>query len=269
MKLATSSLFFSEFDFRDRFKIAEELGFEGIEIRLEENPELSFQVDQIQKALIQTDITACSLIVRSPAFRMPLISKEIMQEKLKSAKVALQIASRFKTPTILQPEYQAQSPLPLFDELSSPSPDERELLQEFLFEAVNIAEKLSATILLEPINRYESHFYHRLEEVIAICDAIHSPFLKVCADFFHMSIEEENIQEGIKIAADHISHVHLADSNRKLPGQGHTDFVSGFTALRETGYDRFLALECKKPKDLQEVAASKTFLDQCLEQSKA
>ncbi|MEM2936505.1 MAG: sugar phosphate isomerase/epimerase, partial [Candidatus Bathyarchaeia archaeon] len=73
--------------------------------------------------------------------------------------------------------------------------------------------------------------------------------VKIMADFFHMSIEEADIPASIKKAADYIVHVHLADSNRLLPGHGHTDFKRGFAALKKIGYRNFMALECGIPGD--------------------
>ncbi len=64
------------------------------------------------------------------------------------------------------------------------------------------------------------------------------------ADFFHMSIEERNIAASLEKAGDWVGHIHLADSNRMLPGQGHTDFKRPFAALKKIGYDKYMALEC-------------------------
>ena len=72
-------------------------------------------------------------------------------------------------------------------------------------------------------------------------------------DFFHMNIEEADIAESLRAAGKHIAHVHLADSNRRLPGLGHTDFASGFAALRDTGFDGTLAIECRVTGDPEEV----------------
>lgn len=36
----------------------------------------------------------------------------------------------------------------------------------------------------------------------------------------------------------------LADSNRFQPGAGHTDFAPIFEALREIGFDGYMAMEC-------------------------
>jgi sugar phosphate isomerase/epimerase len=40
-----------------------------------------------------------------------------------------------------------------------------------------------------------------------------------------------------------IGYVHLADSNRWAPGQGHTDFPAILGALRTVGYDDYVAVE--------------------------
>jgi len=66
----------------------------------------------------------------------------------------------------------------------------------------------------------------------------------VLADFFHMSIEEDNIADSIRQMGGSIRHVHLGDSNRKMPGLGSIDWVAGFTALKDQGYDGFINLEC-------------------------
>jgi len=65
------------------------------------------------------------------------------------------------------------------------------------------------------------------------------------ADFFHMNIEEADIAASIRAAGQHIVHVHVADSNRLQPGKGHLDFRPGFAALKESGYDGYLGIECR------------------------
>ena len=63
------------------------------------------------------------------------------------------------------------------------------------------------------------------------------------ADVFHMNIEEDSIAASMRAHAEHIVHVHLADSQRREPGSGHLDFASVFEALAETGTPGALAME--------------------------
>ena len=88
------------------------------------------------------------------------------------------------------------------------------------------------------------HFLKILDDAVGICKQINSPNVQIMADFFHMSIEEQDIAESIEKAGSYIRHVHLADSTRLLPGCGHTDFQSGFAALKSVGFLDYMALEC-------------------------
>jgi sugar phosphate isomerase/epimerase len=66
----------------------------------------------------------------------------------------------------------------------------------------------------------------------------------VMADFFHMNIEESSIPNALKSAFSRLVHVHLADSNRREPGKGHTDFGTPLKLLETLNYSHYGALEC-------------------------
>jgi sugar phosphate isomerase/epimerase len=72
-------------------------------------------------------------------------------------------------------------------------------------------------------------------------------------DLFHMNIEEDDLGESIRRAQGYLAHVHLADSNRAHPGAGHTDFARSFEALRDIGFDGYLAMECAVRGDAKTV----------------
>ncbi len=105
-------------------------------------------------------------------------------------------------------------------------------------------EELGVCAILEPLNRYETHLINRLEQGLEIIEEVGSDGLKLMADFFHMNIEESSISDALSQASRHIVHVHLADSNRQLPGYGHTDFTPIKTLLSK-GYDKYFSLECR------------------------
>jgi sugar phosphate isomerase/epimerase len=120
------------------------------------------------------------------------------------------------------------------------------LLHPLLAELARTVERehLSAKLLLEPLNRYETHLLNRVEQAVTLADRLASPAIGIIADFFHMHIEEAAIDATLERFADRIDHLHLADSNRKLPGQGHMDYPAHFSRLRQLGYSHSLALEC-------------------------
>lgn len=126
---------------------------------------------------------------------------------------------------------------------------EMELLITLLKELGDYAKEVGSVVLVEPLNRYETHFINRLEQGVEVCKQVNSPNVKIMADFFHMSIEERDIPKSIESAGEYIYHIHLADSTRLLPGYGHTDFKSAFAALKKVGFDKYMAMECGIPGD--------------------
>jgi len=120
---------------------------------------------------------------------------------------------------------------------------ETDLLCAYLDEAGAHAEKVGAKIFLEPLNRYETHFLNRVEQGVELCKRVGNPAVQVMADFFHMNIEEPDIPAALRGAKGYLGHVHLADSHRTQPGLGHIDFKSGFAALKQIGYDGYMAFE--------------------------
>jgi sugar phosphate isomerase/epimerase len=122
--------------------------------------------------------------------------------------------------------------------------EDRRVLLDALEELGEHAESEGTLVLLEPLNRYEDHMLNTVEQAVELCDAVGRSSVKLMGDLFHMNIEEDDLGETIRQADGHIAHVHLADSNRLQPGAGHTDFAAAFGALRDIGFDGYMAMEC-------------------------
>ncbi len=133
-----------------------------------------------------------------------------------------------------------------------PEEEDRRVLLDSLEQLSRAAEETGTHVYLEPLNRYEDHMLNRLGQAVSLIEEGRFSRVKVAADFFHMNIEEPRIEESILQARDYIGHVHLADSHRFQPGDGHLDFAPGLAALKEIGYDGYLAFECRvrgKPEE--------------------
>jgi sugar phosphate isomerase/epimerase len=131
--------------------------------------------------------------------------------------------------------------------------EDRLVLLEGLEELGEHAEGEGTLVLLEPLNRYEDHMLNRLEGAVDLSKASGRDSVRVMGDLFHMNIEEDDLGESIRRADGYLAHVHLADSNRAHPGAGHTDFAPAFGALREIGFDGYLAMECAVRGDAETV----------------
>ena len=101
--------------------------------------------------------------------------------------------------------------------------------------------------LLEPINRYETNIFNRLEDVTDFLskfkDRLEVKSIGILADTFHMNIEEPVIAESFNKNISLIKHIHFADSNRWPPGYGHIDFHEIIEVLKKNRYESFISFE--------------------------
>jgi 5-keto-L-gluconate epimerase len=101
----------------------------------------------------------------------------------------------------------------------------------------------NVSIVLEPINRYETDFVNNINEGSRLLNKINRPNIGLLPDLFHMNIEERNIIESISENIEHIKYIHLADSNRLAPGYGHINFESVFRQLQLSNYNGWICAE--------------------------
>lgn len=105
------------------------------------------------------------------------------------------------------------------------------------------AGRQGASLLYEPLNRYETNLFNRIGEAASWLQTLSTPNVRVLADLFHMNIEEPDLVAALRDAGRFVGHVHFADSNRRAVGFGHTDVGPIVEVLRDLGYQGFLSAE--------------------------
>lgn len=121
---------------------------------------------------------------------------------------------------------------------------EREMLKRELGKVADYAEKNGVKLNLEPINRYEVCLLNSVEETARFLDEMGDPAsIGILYDTFHVNIEDMCQTDTIKKYFPYIGHVHFADSNRHLPGEGHINFPEIVHTLREKQYEGWISLE--------------------------
>lgn len=158
---------------------------------------------------------------------------------------------------IVVPIYGYSARLPYPQKRDAVADEER--LTDALHELTEFAESVGSVLLLEPLNRYETHLIHRLDQGVEWCERIGSERLRMLADLFHMNIEERDPFTALHTARQHLGYVHLADNTRLEPGTGITDFMAAFRELREIEFDGYCAIECNlsgRPDDVLPRSAS-------------
>jgi sugar phosphate isomerase/epimerase len=105
------------------------------------------------------------------------------------------------------------------------------------------ADTLGVNLTLECWNRYGTYLLNRLEQAVRLWRETGLPNGGVMADTYHMNIEERSLPQAIRETGELLNHVHLSDSNRAAPGQGHIDFGSVLQALTDIDYQGYLTFE--------------------------
>jgi len=262
MKLAIQENLIPGKSFLEKMHRAEEYGFQAIEVW---GTNLAGRVGEITKSIAKSRIKISSICA---GYRGSLLSAEKRERDMavKDIKELLSLGSDLGVVGLIVVPIFGPPQLPDLFPWKKTEDIEKALLVKLLREIGEKAEKVDCLCLLEPLNRYETHLVKTVEQAIEIVQKVNNPGIRVMADFFHMSIEEARIDEAIEKGKDFIHHIHLADSNRLLPGYGHTDFKARFTPLKKIGYDKYMALECKVPglaeKELPECV---NYLKKCIE----
>jgi sugar phosphate isomerase/epimerase len=240
---------------QEKFETATALGYDGIEVRSRGE----FQFAEREKELtaaVRDGVIISSACVDMRCFIADLDASR-RREARENLKSQLGVIARCGGNGIVAPaSYGVLSKrLPPY---TSPRPTEEdvEIVVEALAELGETAQREGAFLFLEPLNRYEDFVLNTLAQGADVIRQAGTTGVRLCADFYHMNIEEADIAGALLEASAHLGHVHLSDSNRHEPGAGHTDWLSGMAALAAVGYNGWLALECRPSMDLKSCLAN-------------
>jgi D-psicose/D-tagatose/L-ribulose 3-epimerase len=115
------------------------------------------------------------------------------------------------------------------------------------------ARKQKVRIALEPLNRFETNFLNRHDQALCLADAV-GPDVGVCLDAFHINIEESDPYAAIRKVGKKLNNFHIADNNRRAPGEGTWDWKKLLGTLKEIGYSGYLTTEFVVPFDRSPLA---------------
>lgn len=121
--------------------------------------------------------------------------------------------------------------------------DRLKWLADSLFQLLEIANQHDVKLVIEPVNRYETRMINSIPDAFDFLSTFDLPDLGLLVDLFHMNIEDRDIYESLRLAGDRIAHVHVADSNRRVPGYGHLDWTAIFHTLQDLNYRGFCSIE--------------------------
>ncbi len=237
-------------------KYAHELGYDGVELALKEHDEMP---SSELKAILKENSMEVSAISSGQVFAARGLmftdaDKEKRSELYKSFCGFIDLASELSCSFVNIGRVRGFIGERTEDEAES-------LFIEMALKISEYAEKKGVEIILEPVNRYEIDYINNTDQCVSLVKKVNRPNFTMMPDVFHMNIEDAHIGEALIRNRDYVRYVHLADSNRHAPGDGHLDFDDIFSALAKIKYDGWCTVECLPYPD-PETAASRavTFL---------
>ena len=222
----------------EKFDYMESLGVVGFEPG---GRGLAGRVNEIQQALNGRNIKVSAICAGFGGFILaedPAVKAEFDSTMREIIAAAGELGS---TGVIMVPAFNGQTPC------KPHTRETREYLCEQMHERGEFALKHNTTVILEPLNRREAHYLRQVADAAAICRDSKSAGVKCMGDFWHMSEETSDYAALLAAGPEYLQHVHIASrGNRKKPGEnGEVDnYVDGFRALKQMGYDKYVSFEC-------------------------
>ncbi|MFC5405306.1 TIM barrel protein [Cohnella soli] len=133
---------------------------------------------------------------------------------------------------------------------------QRRAMVETLKRCAPLFEEAGIVLEVEPLNGlvdHAGHFLQRSDESVDVIDQVGSSNVKLVFDVYHQQITEGNVIRNATGYIDRINHYHIADNpGRKQPGTGELNYVNILRAIKATGFDGFVGLECGYTIDTDE-----------------
>jgi len=228
--------------FEEKLAKAKKMGYHGVELMVRD-PEL-LNIDQIKSSLFHYGLEVPQ-IVTGELYGMDgvaLVHPDplVFQEARRRIQAVIRFAGALGANTIVNIGRLRGR----IDWLNADvQPYARQLFIEAFREAADYAADYRVRVTLEPCNRYELDFVHNAQDALQVISEVGRKNFGVMLDLFHMNIEDTSIEASLRQACPVLWHIHIADSNRRAPGQGHLDFGSVLRTLIEIGYQGYLSGE--------------------------
>ena len=262
MKLCCTDSVLPQKSYTEKAEFLHKVGFEGMTVFAEPAEWTDKKLQELLDLDKNTGVHCCEFVFMGPVYGHLMDKDEKLQRQaIELYKQSIQICNELGAITEMEYQYCPQDPLPLFEPYLKMPEDEQKVFIDIMKEFDSVT-KDGAWMLIEGCNRYETRYLNSLYDCKEIVEKADVKHVALLADFFHMSIEENDLAQCVLDCGSMIKHVHLGDSNRLAPGKGHTDWKGSVAALKKVGFNGYANLECNLSGDLeQELVRIKKFYD--------
>ena len=222
---------------QEKLDYCESLGVTGLEVG---GRGLANRVDEINNALKGRNVRMAAICAGFDGF---ILAEDGQKDDFdRTMREIIEAAGKINScGVIMVPAFNWQNPC------RPHTMDTRNYLCEQLHELGEFALQCGTTVILEPLNRGECFYMRLVADAAAIARDADSKGVKCMGDFWHMQEETSDYAAFMAAGKEYLQHVHIASrGRRKTPSEdGEKDnYVDGFRALKEIGYEGFVSFEC-------------------------
>jgi D-psicose/D-tagatose/L-ribulose 3-epimerase len=134
------------------------------------------------------------------------------------------------------------SPLGVFSG-NGPTEGELDRLADVMREAAAYAETAKVKLAIEALNRFECYMLNTMAQASDLRRRVGHRNFSYQYDTFHANIEERDPIAAYRDHAGEITHIHISENDRGIPGRGHIPMEATIAAIRAAGYDDWLTVE--------------------------
>ena len=213
------------------------LGYDGAEIPV--GSALSADNGEIRTALDDAGL-GCTTILNLAAEANPVSpDAAVRQRGLDEIRWGIDAAHQLGSPVLSGPFQTA------YAVFSGAGPTEQELgwSADVLRTAAEHASQAGIDLAVEFLNRHEGYLINTLEQSAALTARVDHPAFGVLYDTHHAHAEEDDVVAAITSHGPAIKHVQASENNRGGLGAGQVQWTRTADALRQIGYDGWIAAE--------------------------
>jgi len=243
MKLSVSTAVYGMADLKKIIFRVADLGYDAVELTVALHIPVQTEAERRRevKGLIRTAGIECSALhyIFDGSIRLLNTDPREMKRSAEYMRKVIDLSSDVESRTVIigsggktrsfEPEWDKEESI--------------KCITEVIHKSGEYAKDKGVVLAIEAINRYETNFLNTLKEAADFVSMVNHPNVRTMADTYHMNIEEVCPADEIRKYGHTLANLHLADSNRYAPGEGHFDFVALAQALKDINFSEYCSFE--------------------------
>ncbi|MBQ0025831.1 MAG: sugar phosphate isomerase/epimerase [Lachnospiraceae bacterium] len=224
-------------------KIAAELGFDGIELQVQDpagynGAELKRQLDGYG---IHASAVTTGLAYLNEGMSMthpdPVMRKATVERLKRQLDLAKELDSQILVGFIRGRQ------------LDRSAAEFESILTDSVGEVLSYAEQIQTPFVMEQINHIDGDLFCSTERTMQFLEKFDSPWLVYNGDTYHMFFEDVDTKAAIRRSLSRLVLFHVSDIKRQLPDDKHFNFYEAAEVLHEVNYDKWTSIECRPLPD--------------------